>query len=69
MTATARRRVIMNLKAFRAKKGWSQADLSKRVKLSREYIARLELGQHDPPLSTLCRLAEVFGVPVTRLLQ
>jgi transcriptional regulator with XRE-family HTH domain len=36
---------------------------------SREYIARIELGQHDPTLSTLEKLAKALGVKVGRLLE
>ena len=43
-----RRRVIMRLKAVRVKHGLTQDALAKRARLSREYIARLELGRHDP---------------------
>jgi transcriptional regulator with XRE-family HTH domain len=37
--------------------------------VSREYIARIELGQHDPTLSTLEKLAKALGVKVGRLLE
>jgi transcriptional regulator with XRE-family HTH domain len=32
-------------------------------------VARLEIGRHDPKLSTLKRLAKALGVPVTELLE
>jgi hypothetical protein len=34
----------------------------------REYLARLESGQHNPSLVTLQKLAKALGVPVTELL-
>jgi len=37
--------------------------------VTREYIARLETGRHDPPLSTLERLAKALKVKVGRLLE
>jgi len=37
--------------------------------LSRTFVTRLELGQHDPSLSTLVRLAKVLRVSVTELLE
>jgi len=36
--------------------------------LSRTFLIRLELGQHDPSLSTLVRVAKALRVSVTELL-
>jgi transcriptional regulator with XRE-family HTH domain len=43
--------------------------LSKRAGLTKEYIARLELGQHDPSLSTLTKLAKALKVSVAELVK
>ena len=43
--------------------------LSKRSGLAREYIARLELGQQDPSLSTLAKLAKALKVTVAELVK
>jgi transcriptional regulator with XRE-family HTH domain len=59
----------MRLKALREERQLSQAALAERVGVSREYIARLETGRHDPPLSTLEKLAKALGVKVGRLLE
>jgi len=63
------KRFVMHLKLLRAKRGWSQAALSQRAGLTKEYIARLELGQHDPSLSTLTKLAKALKVTVADLLR
>jgi transcriptional regulator with XRE-family HTH domain len=63
------KRFIMHLKRLRAERGWSQVALSKRAGLTKEYIARLELGQHDPSLSTLTKLAKALKVSVTELVE
>jgi transcriptional regulator with XRE-family HTH domain len=63
------KRFIMHLKVLRAQRGWSQVALSKRAGLTKEYIARLELGQHDPSLSTLTKLAKALKVSVGELLE
>jgi transcriptional regulator with XRE-family HTH domain len=47
----------------------SQAALATKAGYSREYIARLETGHHDPSLSTLRKLAKALRVPVTALLE
>ncbi len=59
----------MRLKQLRARRKMSQADLAAKVAVSREYIARLETGHHDPPLSTLESLAKALKVKVTALLE
>jgi transcriptional regulator with XRE-family HTH domain len=59
----------MRLKALRQERELSQDALARKVGVSREYIARLETGKHDPPLSTLEKLAKALGVKVGRLLE
>ncbi len=51
------------------RKGWSQAALAVRLGVTREYVARLEAGRHDPPLSTVERLAKILGVKVSALVD
>jgi transcriptional regulator with XRE-family HTH domain len=57
------------LKRLRQKEGLTQARLAHRTKLSLGYIARLEQGRHDPPLSTLLRIAKALRVTVAGLLE
>jgi transcriptional regulator with XRE-family HTH domain len=64
-----RTRFPMRLKALRQERELSQDALARKVGVSREYIARLETGKHDPPLSTLEKLAKALGVKVGRLLE
>jgi transcriptional regulator with XRE-family HTH domain len=59
----------MRLKELRNKKGWSQAVLAVKLGVTREYLARLEGGQHDPPLSTVERLAKILGVRISKLVE
>jgi transcriptional regulator with XRE-family HTH domain len=59
----------MRLKHLRVERKLSQEALAAKVGVSREYIARLEGGHHDPPLSTLERLAKALNVKVGRLLE
>jgi transcriptional regulator with XRE-family HTH domain len=61
------RRFVMHLKRLRAQRGWSQVALSQRAGLTKEYIARLELGQHDPSLTTLKKLAKALKVTLAEL--
>lgn len=59
----------MRLKRLRAQRKMSQADLAKVSGVSREYIARLELGQQDPTLGTMEKLAKALKVKVGKLLE
>ncbi len=57
------------LREWRDKREMSQRDLAEKSSVSREYIARIELGQHDPTLSTLEKLAKALDVKVSQLIE
>ncbi len=59
----------MKIKHLRAARGLTQEALAKKVGVSREYVARLETGHHDPPLSTLTKLAKALKVTVAELVE
>ena len=56
------------LQQLRTRRGLTQEQLAVTAGLSRTFLTRLELGQHDPSLSTLVRLAKALRVSVTQLL-
>ncbi len=62
-------RLRMTIKRLRAKHGLTQQALARKAGVTREYIARLETGQHDPALSTLTKLAKALKVKMTELLE
>jgi transcriptional regulator with XRE-family HTH domain len=64
----AAQRLGKQLQRLRTGRGLKQEQLAVNVGLSRIFITRLELGQHDPTLSTLVRLAKALKVSVTDLL-
>ena len=57
-----------NLKALRRKKGMSQEELAARLHVVRQTISKWEKGLSVPDSALLIRLAEVFEVPVSKLL-
>ena len=63
------KRFAVRLKQLREAKGFTQDALAKKVGVSRAYLARLEMGRHDPPLSRLQKLAKALGVPLGRLVE
>jgi len=47
----------------------SQEALARKAHVSRGYLARIELGRHDPTLSVLRRLAKGLRVSVGELVK
>ncbi len=63
------KRFMVRLKVLRGQRGLTQEMLAKKAGLTREYLARLETGRHDPPLSTLTRLARALRTDIRELLR
>lgn len=53
-----------NLRALRAERGWTQADVAARVDVSRQTVNAIEVGKFDPSLPVAFRLARVFGLTI-----
>jgi transcriptional regulator with XRE-family HTH domain len=64
---TIHKRFAMQLKRLRQQRGLTQVALAKKMRFSVGYIARLEQGLHDPPLSTVERLAKALRVTMGEL--
>ena len=47
----------------------SQADLGKRIGVTRQTIAAIESGKYSPTLETAFGIAEAFNVPLTEVFQ
>lgn len=62
-------RLAKRLKALRKERGITQAVLAQRAGVTLSYIGRLEIGRHDPQLSTLRRLAIALNVSVGDLVK
>jgi transcriptional regulator with XRE-family HTH domain len=63
------RQLGRRLKARRETMGLSLATVARRARLTRQYLGRLEAGQHDPTVGVLARLAKALNVPLLRLLD
>jgi transcriptional regulator with XRE-family HTH domain len=63
------RRLVMKIKPLRDQKGLTQERLAEKASLSLGYIARLEIGRHDPSLSTLVKLATALKMTVGELVE
>jgi XRE family transcriptional regulator, fatty acid utilization regulator len=62
-------RLAKRLKHLRAERGLTQAVLAKRAGVTLSYIGRLEIGRHDPQLSTLRKLAKALKVTLGELVK
>lgn len=56
------------IRALRTARGWSQDEFAARAGMHRTHPTKLENGALDVRLSTLRRVADVFGVSVSTLL-
>lgn len=57
-----------NLKALRKSKGYTQEELASRLNVVRQTVSKWEKGLSVPDAEMLMKLAEIFEVPVSRLL-
>lgn len=53
-----------HIRALRAERGWSQADLAERLDVSRQSINAIETGRYDPSLPLAFAISRLFGLPV-----
>ena len=53
-----------DLRALRAQRRWSQEDLARAVKVSRQTINAIETGKYDPSLPLAFRIAQLFEQPI-----
>ncbi|HEX6930296.1 MAG TPA: helix-turn-helix transcriptional regulator [Gammaproteobacteria bacterium] len=47
----------------------TQADLAKRVGVTRQTVIAIENGKYSPSLEVAFRIAQVFGLPLTEVFQ
>lgn len=52
------------LRALRAERSWSQADLADRLEVSRQAVNAIETGKHDPSLLLAFRIARLFELTI-----
>lgn len=57
------------LSVFRAKKGYSQAEVAKRIGVSRQTIISLEKNKYSPSLKLAFELAHLFDTGIEDIFQ
>ncbi len=55
------------LRVLRAEKRWSQAELAKRLDVSRQTINAIENGKYDPSLPLAFALARAFSLKIEEI--
>ena len=58
-----------HVKALRTERAWSQAELAKRLGVSRQTVNAIERGKYDPSLPLAFKLARVFGETIEELFE
>ena len=61
------RTVENRIRALRAEHEWSQANLAKRLGVSRQTINAIENGRYDPSLPLAFKIAHAFGHPIEEI--
>ena len=59
----------MRIAILRISKGWSQAELARRISVSASAVGMYEQGRREPSLGLLVRLAQELGVTTDYLLM
>ncbi|HUO13165.1 MAG TPA: helix-turn-helix transcriptional regulator [Caulobacteraceae bacterium] len=57
------------LRALRAERGWSQAELAERLDVSRQSVNAIETGRYDPSLPLAYKIARLFGHPIEAIFE
>ena len=57
------------VRRLRTERGWSLDALVGRANVSKSVLVSIEQGKSNPNLSTLFRLSDAFGLPVTKLVE
>jgi putative transcriptional regulator len=57
------------LKALRAERGWSQAELAERLDVARQSVNAIETGKYDPSLPLAFKIARLFGLSIEAIFE
>jgi putative transcriptional regulator len=58
-----------HLHVLRAEREWSQAELARRLRVSRQTVNAIETGRSEPSLSLAFRLAKLFGKLIEEIFE
>lgn len=55
------------VRELRSARGWSQAELGKRLGVSRQTVNAIENGKYDPSLPLAFKIARLFGLKIEEI--
>ena len=55
------------LPELRADRGWTQAELAMRLKVSRQTVNAIETSRYEPSLSLAFAIAKLFALPLEKI--
>ncbi|MEO1425850.1 MAG: helix-turn-helix transcriptional regulator [Pseudomonadota bacterium] len=55
------------LRVLRAERRWSQADLARQLKISRQSVNAIETGKYDPSLPLAFKIARLFAMKIEEI--
>jgi putative transcriptional regulator len=55
------------VRELRTERGWTQAELALKLKVSRNSVNAIETGRYEPSLTLAMRIARVFGQSVEEI--
>lgn len=55
------------IRSARESRGWTQAELARRAKLTQAYLSYLEADEREPSLSIAARLSQELNIPLDEL--
>lgn len=67
--ADERKKLGVRILGLRKSRGWSQEELANITGFGRSFTSSIEQGKKDVRLSTLLKLANIFGVEIGQLLK
>lgn len=56
-----------SIKRLREARGWRQLDLAKRLNIYQSEVSQIELGEREPRVALVKRIAKVFGKRVEEI--
>lgn len=59
--------MLYRLKAKRVEKGIRQAEMAKRLKITPQYLCKIEKGEVDPRLNLMKQISELLETPLSDL--
>jgi transcriptional regulator with XRE-family HTH domain len=64
-----RQKLAFIIRDQRRSAGWFQEEFAEKAQIDRTYVSQIERGVANPSLSVLCKIADVFEMQLTELLN